>query len=125
MQQIKLKRVYDPVEAADGIRVLVDRLWPRGLTKENVAATVWLRDIAPSASLRIWYGHVPSRWDEFTKRYIAELESNGEPVARLRELMRDTDVTLLFSARSREQNAAVVLRDFILGLMHDEDLANK
>jgi uncharacterized protein YeaO (DUF488 family) len=93
--------------------VLVDRLWPRGLTPQKASADLWLRELAPSARLRRWYGHDPRRWEEFRQRYRAELEHAPQALRTLRELRRRGRVTLLFAARSREQNNAVVLRDFL------------
>ena len=110
---IRLKRVYERPAPEDGLRVLVDRLWPRGLTPQEVSADLWLRDVAPSTRLREWYGHDPRRWDEFRERYCAELERAPRAVRALRELRRRGCVTLLFAARSRSHNHAVVLRDFL------------
>jgi uncharacterized protein YeaO (DUF488 family) len=110
---IQLKRVYEAPARQDGLRVLVDRLWPRGLTPQKASADLWLRELAPSARLRRWYGHDPRRWDEFRERYRAELEHAPQALRTLRELRRRGRVTLLFAARSREQNNAVVLRDFL------------
>ena len=110
---ILLKRVYEAPARQDGLRVLVDRLWPRGLTPQKASADLWLRELAPSAGLRRWYGHDPRRWEEFRRRYRAELEHAPHALRTLRELRRRGRVTLLFAARSREQNNAVVLRDFL------------
>jgi uncharacterized protein YeaO (DUF488 family) len=110
---ILLKRVYEAPARQDGMRVLVDRLWPRGLTPQKASADLWLREVAPSARLRRWYGHDPRRWEEFRHRYRAELEQAPQALRTLRELRRRGRVTLLFAARSREQNNAVVLRDVL------------
>ena len=107
---IRLKRVQDPIEEGDGLRVLVDGLWPRGVRKADAGVDLWLREIAPSAELRTWYGHDPRRWDEFRRSYRAELTSKQELLADLRAKTRESPVTLLFAARDRERNNAVVLK---------------
>ena len=106
-RQIRTKRVYDPPERRDGKRVLVDRLWPRGLKKEQAQIDLWLREAAPSNELRRWFGHDPMRWNEFRRRYAAELERNLQALAPLLDI-RGT-VTLLFAARDLEHNNAVAL----------------
>jgi len=108
-----IKRVYDPPNADDGRRVLVDRVWPRGLRKEKLADALWLKEIAPSTALRKWFGHRPERWEEFRRRYGAELDAMPETVARLHRLMGEGPVTLLYSARDTEHNQAVALRDYL------------
>jgi uncharacterized protein YeaO (DUF488 family) len=113
VEQVQLRRIYDPPSADDGVRVLVDRLWPRGLSKAEAAIDRWMKDVAPSAELRTWFGHEPDRWPEFRTRYIAELRQNPA-VDELRELVRDGRVTLLFGARDAEHNNAVVLREVLL-----------
>ncbi|MGI6296608.1 MAG: DUF488 domain-containing protein [Armatimonadota bacterium] len=110
---IKLHRVYDPVEPSDGKRVLVERLWPRGISKERAALDLWLKDIAPTPELRTWFGHDPEKWEEFRSRYWEELKHNPEPVQKLREIVAEGDVTFVYSAHDTEHNAAVVLKDFI------------
>lgn len=110
---IKIKRVYEKPEKADGFRVLVDRLWPRGLTKEKVAADLWLKDIAPSTELRKWFNHDPDKWPEFKKKYIAELKENTEPVSVLKEHANKGTLTLLYGARDQVHNEAQVIKDFI------------
>jgi uncharacterized protein YeaO (DUF488 family) len=110
---IRTKRVYDPPAKDDGVRVLVDRLWPRGLRKENAAVTLWLKEIAPSAELRKWFGHDPARWTEFSRRYRAELTHNDEAVARLVALLASGPVTLVYSAHDVEHNQALVLADYL------------
>ncbi len=109
--KVNLRRAYDPPQSGEQLRVLVDRLWPRGLKKG--AIDVWLKDIAPSAELRKWYGHVPERWQSFRKKYLKELEQNPEAVAELKKAARSKTVTLLYGARDREQNQAVVLAEFL------------
>jgi uncharacterized protein YeaO (DUF488 family) len=111
--RIRLRRVYDPPSPEDGLRILVDRLWPRGLSKAEAALDRWMKDIAPSTELRTWFGHDPDRWPEFRRRYTAELQQNAG-VDELRELARQGRVTLLFGARDTEHNDAVVLRDVLL-----------
>jgi uncharacterized protein YeaO (DUF488 family) len=110
---IQLKRAYEP-PAADGIRILVDRLWPRGLTKAAAAVDRWMRDLAPSTDLRRWFGHDPSRWDEFRREYARELRARGDLLEEVRSLARRGRVTLLFGARDETHNDAVVLREVLL-----------
>jgi uncharacterized protein YeaO (DUF488 family) len=111
---IQLKRVYEPPAAADGMRVLVDRVWPRGLTKAEAAVDHWMRDLAPSTDLRRWFGHVPARWDDFRRRYALELQARGDLLDEVRSLARRGRVTLLFGARDETHNQAVVLREVLL-----------
>ena len=118
---IKIKRVYDEPAASDGRRVLVDRIWPRGLRKEQAALDDWLKDIAPSAELRKRFGHSVDRWEEFRERYEAELERNRAALEPLVELCRRGDVTLLFAARDEEHNNAVVLRDVLAARLKARD----
>lgn len=109
---ISLKRAYDEPEPADGTRILIDRMWPRGVKKERARIDVWLKDVAPSTELRQWFGHDPERWAEFRNRYRTELE--GSPaLAELRKLARKGKVTLVYAARDEEHNNAVVLRGLI------------
>lgn len=114
MTRIAIKRAYDPPAPGDGTRVLVDRLWPRGLAKANAKIDHWLKDIAPSNDLRRWFGHDPARWDGFRERYAAELSADPERLRPLRELMREGPLTLLFSARDDAHNNAVALREILL-----------
>jgi len=116
---IKVKRVYDPVEPDDGRRFLVDRLWPRGMRKEALRMEGWLRDVAPSDRLRRWFGHDPKKWEEFRRRYFAELEAHPEAWQPLREAARAGNVTLLFSARDTSYNNAVALREFLEGKLKE------
>ncbi|HEY8126802.1 MAG TPA: DUF488 domain-containing protein [Methylocystis sp.] len=113
MAAIALKRVYEPPAAEDGTRVLVDRLWPRGLRKDKAKIDFWAKDLAPSDVLRRWFGHRPERWEEFEKRYRAELRApEAQPhVKALRALTRKDHVTLLYAARDEKMNNAVVLHD--------------
>src|SRR5690606_4840134 len=111
MRRLRVKRVYDPPAPDDGLRVLVDRLWPRGLKKEDARIDLWLKEVAPSAELRRWFGHDPSRWDEFRRRYAAELRANPAVLEELRASLRGRGVaTLLFAARDAERNNAVALK---------------
>lgn len=110
---IRIKRVYDPPDVSDGTRILVDRLWPRGLSKEKAALGCWLKDIAPSPELRVWFGHDPERYDEFAHRYQAELAANKEEVSRLEDLVRQGPVTLLYAAHDVDHNHAMVLSAYL------------
>ena len=110
---IRIKRVYDPPDASDGARVLVDRLWPRGLRKVNAALTCWLKDTAPNPGLREWFGHDPERYREFARRYRAELEANEDEVARLEFLVKQGPVTLLYAAHDERHNHALVLAEHL------------
>lgn len=108
---MKIKRVYEKPESEDGLRILVDRLWPRGLTKEKAHVDLWLKDIAPTTELRKWFGHEPARWNEFTERYILELETNQKQTAILKEQLNAGPVTLVYAARDEEHNEAVILKE--------------
>lgn len=110
---IRIKRVYEAVDSRDGRRFLVERLWPRGMKKENLAMEGWLKDLAPSAALRQWFGHDPAKWEEFRQRYSAELENNPTAVQPLLEAARQGDVTLLYSAHDQEHNSALLLKNFL------------
>jgi uncharacterized protein YeaO (DUF488 family) len=110
---IHLRRAYDAPGAEDGSRVLVDRLWPRGLARASAKIDLWLKDIAPSDALRRWFGHEPARWGAFAMRYRAELTANSTPMAELVRLYRAGPVTLLFAAHDAERNNAVVLGDVL------------
>lgn len=109
--KIRIKRVYEPPDKNDGRRVLVDRLWPRGLTKENASIDLWLKDIAPSTELRKWFGHNPDRWEEFKKQYLAELTSNSEQIRLLKQELDMGVVTLVYGAKDEEHNNAVVIQE--------------
>ena len=112
--RIGLKRVYDPAGPEDGCRVLVDRVWPRGIRREALAGELWLPEAAPSTELRRWFNHDPERWAEFDRRYRAELDDRPETVRHLLALAADRGLTLLYSARDREHNQAAALRDYLL-----------
>ena len=114
MIDIRAKRVYEPEDPQDGFRVLVDRLWPRGMTKEQVKANLWLKDVAPSTVLRKWLHHDRSKWEEFKRRYFSELDAKPEVVDRLLDEAAKRRVTLLYSARDAEHNQAIVLREYLL-----------
>jgi uncharacterized protein YeaO (DUF488 family) len=111
---VQLKRIYSSPSPEDGVRILVDRLWPRGLTKSEAAIDRWLKDLAPSTELRRWFGHDPSRWEEFCRRYEAELSQMTELLSELRTIARKGPLTLLFAARDELHNEAVVLRDVLM-----------
>jgi uncharacterized protein YeaO (DUF488 family) len=115
VQNIRLKRAYDPPEAADGTRILVDRLWPRGIKKSEAAIDRWIRDIAPSTELRRWFGHRPERWSEFQRRYRAELRRRPELLDEIRAAARAGPVTLVYAARDEAHNDAVVLKELLTG----------
>jgi uncharacterized protein YeaO (DUF488 family) len=110
---IQIKRAYDDASDADGRRFLVERLWPRGVRKADLAIEAWPRDAAPSAALRTWYGHDPAKWPEFQKRYRAELAANPDAWAPLLDAARDGPITLVYAARDTERNSARVLRDLL------------
>lgn len=110
---IRIKRVYDPPNEKDGLRVLVDRLWPRGLTRENAEVHLWLKEIAPSDELRKWFGHDPQKWEGFCRRYEQELKMNEDAIRILQEKIKGRRVTLLFSAKDEGHNNAIVLKRFL------------
>jgi uncharacterized protein YeaO (DUF488 family) len=110
---IQLKRVYESPTPGDGTRVLVDRLWPRGITKEQARLDAWMKDVAPSGELRKWFGHDPEKWAEFRRRYRAELKRNPQAVHDLRALLTAPRVTLLYAAHDTEHTHASVLADFL------------
>ncbi len=110
---IKVKRVYDPASSRDGKRFLVDRLWPRGIKRDALSRDDWLREVAPSDALRRWFAHDPSRWETLKRRYAAELDRRPEAWRPLLEAARRGTVTLLYSARDREHNNAVALKNYL------------
>lgn len=112
--EVQLKRAYEAPSPDDGFRVLVDRLWPRGVSKARAHLDLWLKDIAPSTELREWFGHDPAKWDEFRARYHRELDQNHEVVGQLMEQAQRGPLTLVYSAKDREHNDAVVLREYLL-----------
>jgi len=111
--RIRLKRVYDKPTQADGRRVLVDRIWPRGLKKKEARVDEWLKELAPSTGLRKWFGHDPARWNEFKKRYSAELDDQHERVEQLADEASNCTVTLLFAAKDTEHNNALALKEHL------------
>ena len=112
---IKLKRAYEKPSRDDGLRILVERLWPRGLTKERAAVDLWLKEVAPSPELRKWFGHDPAKWEQFQKRYWKELEEKEEPVQLLKQKSKQDTVTLVYAARDEEHNGALALKRFLEG----------
>ncbi|MGH7008533.1 MAG: DUF488 domain-containing protein [Stellaceae bacterium] len=112
---VSLKRAYEPPSPRDGTRILVDRLWPRGVKKAKARIDLWLKDAAPSTALRKWFGHDPVRWSEFRRRYRAQLKGQPEAMAQLRALSRQGRITLVFGARDERRNQAVVLRSLLVG----------
>ncbi len=112
-KRVHIKRVYEPPAKADGYRVLVDRLWPRGLTKDKARVDLWLKDVAPSNELRKWFHHEAANWTEFRRRYERELRDNPEALQQLRDAVREHATTLVYGAKDEEHNQAVVLRDLL------------
>jgi uncharacterized protein YeaO (DUF488 family) len=110
---IHTKRIYDAAPAADGRRILIDRLWPRGIRKEDARIDFWARDVAPSTALRRWYGHDPAKWDEFRRRYAAELDANPAGVAALRAAMGRGRVTFVFASKETRLNNAAALAEYV------------
>ncbi|MBZ0155426.1 MAG: DUF488 domain-containing protein [Alphaproteobacteria bacterium] len=111
---IRIKRVYEPPDSQDGFRVLVDRVWPRGMTKERAQADLWLKDAAPSTALRKWFGHDRAKWEAFKSRYFSELDAQPEAVTKLLDQAAQGRLTLLFSAHDTEYNQAAALREYLL-----------
>ena len=109
----KIKRIYNAPTPDDGIRILVDRLWPRGLSKEKAKVDLWLKEIAPSNELRKWYGHDPKKWAEFRKKYFKDLDTKRELVNQIVQQMKEGDVTLLYSSKEEKINNAVALKEYI------------
>ena len=114
MTNIRIKRAYEEPDSEDGTRVLVDRLWPRGLTKEKARVDVWLKDVAPSTELRKWFAHDPAKWSEFRSRYLEELKRNKEPLSLLRQEAAKGTVTLVYGAKDQEHNEAVILQRLLM-----------
>ena len=114
VSHLRLKRAYLPAEPEDGLRILIDRLWPRGVSKAKAALDEWMKEIAPSTGLRQWFGHDPARWPEFQRRYRSELTKHAEALDRIRALAKKQTVTLVYSARDEQHNDAVVLKDVLL-----------
>jgi uncharacterized protein YeaO (DUF488 family) len=110
---IRIKRAYEPPSREDGLRILVERLWPRGVTKARAALNLWLKDLAPSPELRKWFGHDASKWNQFERRYWKELQANEEAVDVLRRKAGQGTVTLVYAARDEEHNGARALKEFL------------
>jgi uncharacterized protein YeaO (DUF488 family) len=110
---IKLKRAYEEPSKEDGSRILVERLWPRGVTKERARIDLWLKDIGPSAELRTWYSHDAAKWPQFRERYYAELKTKKDLIAVLKQKIKEGPVTFVFAARDEEHNSALALKSFI------------
>ncbi|MGI9451091.1 MAG: DUF488 domain-containing protein [Geminicoccaceae bacterium] len=110
---IRIERIYEPPDQSDGHRILVDRIWPRGVSKEEASVDAWLKEIAPSSELRQWFGHDASRWQEFKRRYFIELDARQDLIAEILSLTRDRTVTLVYSARDPDHNQAVALAAYL------------
>ena len=122
MVTIQIKRIYEPASPADGKRILVDRLWPRGISKENAQIDLWPKELTPSTELRRWFHQddaMESRWDEFTTRYRVELETQSQAIAMLQELLKNQSLTLLTAAKNMQQNHATFLRDLLLDELNE------
>ena len=117
---IRIKRVYEEPEESDGRRILVDRLWARGLSKEKAKVDLWVKEIAPSTELRRWYGHDPKKWTEFKSRYAAELETNPGIVEEILGEVQAGVVTILYSSKEEQLNNAVALKEYIESIIHDK-----
>ncbi|GJL84031.1 MAG: hypothetical protein DHS20C01_36650 [marine bacterium B5-7] len=113
MQQISIKRIYEIASKDDGYRVLVDRMWPRGVSRNDAAIDQWVKEIAPSTELRKWFNHDPEKWDEFQKRYRIELKDHSEALIGLKKICGDGSMTLLYAAKDTEHNQAVVLKQVL------------
>jgi uncharacterized protein YeaO (DUF488 family) len=113
MANIQIKRVYEEPDRDDGTRILVDRLWPRGLTKEDARVDLWLKDVAPSTALRKWFAHDPGKWEEFRSRYLEELKRNKELLSLLRQEAAKGTVTLVYGAKDQQHNEAVILQKLL------------
>lgn len=111
--EINLKRAYDAAESGDGFRILVDRLWPRGVSKSKARIDLWLKEIAPSTELRKWYSHETSKWTTFRRRYFLELDKQADKVKQIRQRVRQGRVTLVYSARDTDHNNAVALKEYL------------
>jgi uncharacterized protein YeaO (DUF488 family) len=113
MHEIKLKRVYEPIENSDGFRILIDRLWPRGINKEKGHIDIWLKEIAPSVALRKWFNHEPGKWKKFVEKYHEELEQSETVNEIIKLIKKHKSVTLLYAARDTQHNNAIVLQEFL------------
>lgn len=118
MTNVKIKRVYEPLDAHDGYRILVDRLWPRGMKKEDANADAWMKEVTPSTALRQWYGHDPEKWPEFTEKYLAELKKEQVAVQSLLDCVKKyKTVTLLYAAKDEKHTHALVLQRYVKSLL--------
>jgi uncharacterized protein YeaO (DUF488 family) len=124
-QQIRTKRVYEKAEGSDGFRILVDRLWPRGLNKENAEIDLWLPEIAPSNSLRKWFSHDPEKWEQFRDRYFKELDSKRESILNLRQYSKKGTLTFLYGARDTRFNNALALEEYLTGKARKKNYDSK
>lgn len=113
MKQVQIKRIYEPPEPGDGFRILIDRIWPRGMKKEAAAIDVWMKEVSPSADLRKWFNHEPGKWSAFSKAYKAELRKSTALNELIRDIEKHKKVTLLYSAKNEQYNQAVALQQFI------------
>jgi uncharacterized protein YeaO (DUF488 family) len=111
--EIYVKRAYDKPQKSDGFRVLIDRVWPRGVRKEDLKLDEWLKDLAPTTELRRWFGHDPDKWEEFRSRYFGELDSHPDEIQKLRQQARKGPVTIVFGAREERFNNAVALKEYL------------
>ncbi len=114
MKVIKIKRIYEDAESGDGYRILIDRLWPRGVAKDEAKLDEWNKELAPSTELRKWFDHIAERFEEFRKRYRDELKTQEEEISRLHTMAKSKDITLLYAAKNEEINNAVVLRELLM-----------
>ena len=112
--KIKLKRVYEKSESSDGVRILVERLWPRGLSKEKAKVDLWLKAAAPSTELRKWFNHDPLKWEEFKKQYFAELETNPDALTPITELLKSENISFIFASKEMRFNCANALKEYLL-----------
>ena len=110
---IKLNRAYEPASKDDGLRILVERLWPRGVSKQEAQIDLWLKDLAPSTGLRKWYGHDPAKWPQFRRRYCAELKNQGDLLTLLKYVAQERAVTFVYAASDEERNSALALKEFL------------
>lgn len=113
MKQIKIKRIYEEYGNNDGYRVLVDRLWPRGIKKDKAKIDEWMKEIAPSDNLRKWFHHDPDKWASFERKYMKELDNNGDLIGKLNKISRTKTITLLYSAKDKMHNQALVLQEYL------------
>ena len=111
--ELAIKRAYEPAEENDGFRILVDRLWPRGVTKEKLQVDLWLKELGPSTELRKWFGHAPEKWEEFRRRYREELAEKQELLGQVEQHLEEGRVTLVYSAKDEEHNQAVVIKEYL------------